>query len=106
MAIGILTGSGTYALPGLESTGPLPVYTPWGEALVSRGTWSGVDVLHISRHSPGHPRLFHIRAGDKQQIEKIVRHARTLGTWTWATARGESAGTRSGLRLRRNSAPR
>ena len=57
MAIGILTGSGTYALPGLESTGPLPVYTPWGEALVSRGTWAGVDVLHISRHSPGHPRL-------------------------------------------------
>jgi purine nucleoside phosphorylase len=57
MAIGILTGSGTYALPGLESTGPLPVYTPWGEALVSRGTWAGVDVLHISRHNPGHPRL-------------------------------------------------
>lgn len=30
------------------------------------------------RH-PGHPRLFHVRAGDKQQIEKIVNHARTLG---------------------------
>ncbi len=29
--------------------------------------------------SPGHPRLFHVRAGDKQQIEKIVNHARTLG---------------------------
>jgi purine nucleoside phosphorylase len=57
MAIGILTGSGTYALPGFEGIGPLPVYTPWGEALVSRGTWSGVDVLHISRHGPGHPRL-------------------------------------------------
>jgi purine nucleoside phosphorylase len=57
MAIGILTGSGTYALPGLESTGPLPVYTPWGEALVSRGSWAGVEVLHISRHGPGHPRL-------------------------------------------------
>jgi purine nucleoside phosphorylase len=57
MAIGILTGSGTYALPGLESSGPLPVYTPWGEVLMSRGTWSGVEVLHISRHGPGHPRL-------------------------------------------------
>jgi ABC-type branched-subunit amino acid transport system substrate-binding protein len=33
-----------------------------------------------SFRSPGHPRLFHIRAGDKQQIEKIVHHARTLGT--------------------------
>jgi purine nucleoside phosphorylase len=57
MAIGILTGSGTYALPGFESTGPQPVYTPWGEALVSRGTWAGVEVLHISRHGPEHPRL-------------------------------------------------
>jgi purine nucleoside phosphorylase len=57
MAIGILTGSGTYALPGLESSGPLPVYTPWGEVLMSRGTWAGVEVLHISRHGPGHPRL-------------------------------------------------
>ena len=57
MAIGILTGSGTYALPDFESTGPQPVYTPWGEALVSRGEWAGVEVLHISRHGPGHPRL-------------------------------------------------
>jgi purine nucleoside phosphorylase len=57
MAIGILTGSGTYALPGFEGTGPQPVYTPWGEALVSRGTWAGVEVLHIARHGPGHPRL-------------------------------------------------
>lgn len=29
--------------------------------------------------NPGHPRLFHVRAGDKQQLEKIVKHARTLG---------------------------
>ena len=57
MAIGILTGSGTYALPGFEGSGPEPVATPWGEALVSRGTWAGVDVLHISRHGAGHPRL-------------------------------------------------
>lgn len=33
-----------------------------------------------SLRNPGHPRLFHIRAGDKQQIEKLVTHARTLGT--------------------------
>ncbi len=57
MAIGILTGSGTYALPGFESTGPEPVDTAWGEAFVSRGVWAGVDVLHISRHGAGHPRL-------------------------------------------------
>jgi purine nucleoside phosphorylase len=57
MAIGILTGSGTYALPGFQGSGPDPVNTLWGEALVSRGTWEGVEVLHISRHGPGHPRL-------------------------------------------------
>ncbi|MFO1216762.1 MAG: ABC transporter substrate-binding protein [Burkholderiaceae bacterium] len=28
---------------------------------------------------PGHAKLFHIRAGDRQQIEKIVQHAQTLG---------------------------
>jgi purine nucleoside phosphorylase len=57
MTIGILTGSGTYALPGFEGEGPEPVSTDWGEAFVSRGTWAGVDVLHISRHGAGHPRL-------------------------------------------------
>lgn len=29
--------------------------------------------------SPGHSMLFHLRAGDKQQIEKIVNHVRTIG---------------------------
>src|SRR3954466_3826706 len=57
MAIGIITGSGTYALPGFEGDGPEPVATPWGEALVSRGTLAGTDVLHVSRHGEGHPRL-------------------------------------------------
>jgi purine nucleoside phosphorylase len=57
MAIGILTGSGTYALPGFSASGPEPVSTEWGETFVSRGTWAGVDVLHISRHGAGHPRL-------------------------------------------------
>lgn len=33
-----------------------------------------------SIRTPGHPRLFHIRAGDRQQIEKIITHARALGT--------------------------
>ena len=29
--------------------------------------------------NPGHPKFFHLRAGDKQQIEKIVKHAQTMG---------------------------
>jgi purine nucleoside phosphorylase len=57
MAIGIITGTGTYALPGFEGEGPEPVATPWGEALVSRGTFAGVEVVHVSRHGVGHVRL-------------------------------------------------
>jgi purine nucleoside phosphorylase len=57
MAIGIITGSGTYALPGFEGEGPQTVATPWGETLVSRGTFAGTEVLHVSRHGEGHPRL-------------------------------------------------
>ncbi len=57
MAIGIITGSGAYALPGFDGEGPEPVATPWGEALVSRGTFAGVEVVHVSRHGVGHVRL-------------------------------------------------
>jgi branched-chain amino acid transport system substrate-binding protein len=32
-----------------------------------------------SLRKPGHPKLFHIRAGDRQQVERVVRHAVTLG---------------------------
>ena len=57
MPIGIVTGSGTYALPGFEGSSPEPVATAWGEALVSTGRFAGCDVLHVSRHGAGHPRL-------------------------------------------------
>jgi purine nucleoside phosphorylase len=56
MEIGVITGSGTYALPGFEGE-PEPVATPWGEALVTRGTFAGVRVAHVSRHGAGHVRL-------------------------------------------------
>jgi purine nucleoside phosphorylase len=57
MQVGIITGSGTHALPGFEGGGPEPVPTPWGEALVSRGMFAGVSVAHVSRHGAGHVRL-------------------------------------------------
>ncbi len=57
MQIGIITGSGTYALPGFEGGEPEPVPTRWGEALVARGTFGGVAVAHVSRHGTGHVRL-------------------------------------------------
>ena len=57
MALGIITGSGTYSLPGFEGSRPEPVTTEWGDAFVSRGRFAGVDVLHISRHGVDHVRL-------------------------------------------------
>src|SRR3954468_1671455 len=57
MPIGIITGSGTYALPWFCASEPESIPTPWGEALVSRGTFAGTEVLHVSRHGAGHPRL-------------------------------------------------
>ncbi len=57
MRIGIITGSGTYALPALEAGAPASVATPFGEALVSEGRFAGADVLHVSRHGEGHRRL-------------------------------------------------
>jgi len=40
----------------------------------------GSDVLR----APGHPKLFHIRASDKQQIRKIVEHAKSLNIQSMA----------------------
>jgi purine nucleoside phosphorylase len=56
MPVGILTGSGTYALPGFEGEGP-DVDTRFGPVAVNHGTLAGVEVLHISRHGEGHRRL-------------------------------------------------
>ena len=55
--IGVVTGSGTYALPGFADVVPETVDTPWGPAALTRGTLAGVDALHLSRHGDGHVRL-------------------------------------------------
>ena len=61
MRVGVLTGTGTYAL-GDESGGPEVVSTRWGDALVTSTGVAGVEVLHISRHEEGHQRLSnHVR---------------------------------------------
>jgi len=55
--IGIITGSGTYSLPGLEASAAEPVTTPFGEAMLSEGRFAGADVLHVARHGDGHRRI-------------------------------------------------
>jgi purine nucleoside phosphorylase len=57
MRVGVITGTGTYSLAGLERERPRPVRTRFGEALVSRGSIGAVEVLHVSRHGEGHTRL-------------------------------------------------
>src|SRR3954451_1071746 len=55
--IGVLTGTGTYQLPGFEADAPRRVGTRWGDALVTEGRLGDAEVLHVSRHEPGHLRL-------------------------------------------------
>jgi 5'-methylthioadenosine phosphorylase len=57
MSIGIITGSGNYALPGFQGGEAVTVSTPFGEAPVTRGSYAGVDALHVTRHLAGHVRL-------------------------------------------------
>src|SRR3954466_11329582 len=56
MRIGIITGSGTYALPHLEAGAPREVATPFGSALVTEGRLAGAEVVHVARHGDGHLR--------------------------------------------------
>jgi 5'-methylthioadenosine phosphorylase len=57
MRIGILTGSGTHALPGLEGSVMREVATRSGPVQISDASLRGVEVVHVSRHGEGHQRL-------------------------------------------------
>src|SRR5947207_13586219 len=57
MRVGVITGTGTYALAGVGGGSPETVATRFGEALVTRGAMGNVEVLHVSRHGEGHRRL-------------------------------------------------
>ncbi len=57
MRVGIITGSGTYAVPGLAVSGVTERATPFGTVTVTDGHLGGVGVVHASRHEPGHRRL-------------------------------------------------
>jgi purine nucleoside phosphorylase len=57
MPVGIITGSGTYALPGFGDAETLEVDTPFGSTAVTRGGFGGLQAMHVSRHGSGHVRL-------------------------------------------------
>ena len=55
--IGVITGSGTYALPGFDGDRPREVQTRFGPARLTEGRFARTDVVHCSRHWEGHERL-------------------------------------------------
>jgi ABC-type branched-subunit amino acid transport system substrate-binding protein len=69
---------------------PVALLSPLGSATVQKVLQDRLldkyDVLILNAvpgaevlRDPGHTRLFHVRAGDRQQLHKIVQHARVLG---------------------------
>ena len=55
--IGLITGSGTYALDALEDATPRQVETRFGTAELTGGRIGSIEVLHVARHGAGHVRL-------------------------------------------------
>jgi 5'-methylthioadenosine phosphorylase len=56
MRIGVITGSGTYALPGFDEQART-LHTRFGDVGVTLGRFGGAEVVHVSRHLAGHARL-------------------------------------------------
>jgi purine nucleoside phosphorylase len=57
MRVGVLTGTGTYALPGAGEGRLENVITVHGNVPVTHVDFGDVEVLHVSRHGAGHKRL-------------------------------------------------
>lgn len=62
MPVAIITGTGTHSLPGFSASRAEPRRTPYGTVEVTRGTFADADVLHVSRHGPGHVRMSNLVA--------------------------------------------
>jgi 5'-methylthioadenosine phosphorylase len=55
--VGIISGTGTAELPGLERLERTVAATAYGAVDLATGRLAGIDVVHVSRHGPGHVRL-------------------------------------------------
>jgi len=89
---------------------PAALLSPIGSSALSHALndklFDQADVIVINAipgaealRNPGHPKLFHIRAGDRQQIEKIVAHAATLGIPSLAVVHQDIVIGTSGLKM-------
>ena len=52
--IGIIAGTGFYALLALMNRSDQQVKTPYGEASVSLGVWNGQQIAFVARHGGDH----------------------------------------------------
>jgi 5'-methylthioadenosine phosphorylase len=57
MRVGIITGSGTEAWPGLDGPVTRTVGTRYGPVTLTEGKLGNTDIAHIARHEVGHQRL-------------------------------------------------
>ena len=59
--LGVIGGSGLYALDGLEITNEHDIETPFGKpsAPIIEGVYSGQKILFLARHGKGHQFLPH-----------------------------------------------
>jgi 5'-methylthioadenosine phosphorylase len=55
--VGLITGSGTGAWPGLDGAATKTYDTRWGPAVITEGTAGGTEIVHVARHEAGHRRL-------------------------------------------------
>lgn len=63
--LGLIAGTGFYALADLAEAVTEVVPTPYGDAQVTRGNWQGLPVAFLTRHGAGHsvpPHLVNYRA--------------------------------------------
>ena len=54
MKIGIIAGTGFYNLPALAGSTPQAVDTVYGKALITSGSWHGVEIAFLTRHGVDH----------------------------------------------------
>jgi 5'-methylthioadenosine phosphorylase len=59
MKIGIISGTGFYDFPEMESVRERRVLTEFGDIPVTEGVLAGTPVVHICRHGKGHQILSH-----------------------------------------------
>ncbi len=89
---------------------PVALISPIGSASIQRmlndKLLDRYDVVFMNAipgaepfRNPGHPKLFHVRAGDKQQLEEIVKHASTLGMTKLAVLHQEIPIGTSGMKV-------